>query len=95
MISLVLSFISINLAPPVTLAVIVPPRVSISISSVNCVDNTLALATAWWSNVAFNVGSSMSSKPEAFKKSRRFAKASLVGAKTVNGSELALDKAPT
>ena len=51
---------SVNVAPPVILAVIGPPKVLSSKLSDKSVDNAFVSPITWYVNVAFNVGSSIS-----------------------------------
>ena len=86
MMSATLPFASVNVAPPVTLAVMSPPSVLTVRLSVKSVSNTLAPATTWTLRTASKVGSSISPNPDTPNSVNSDPKASLVGANTVKGA---------
>ena len=83
---LFLLFPSVRVAPPVTFAVIGPPKVFNSKLSDKSPDNALVSAITWYVNVAFKVGSSIDESLETPNSTSKSLKALLLGAKTVNGA---------
>jgi len=77
---------SVNLAPPVMSAVISPLSVLTVKLSVKLESNTLAPPTTWYFKTISSVGSSISDNEAKSNSINSLLKASLIGAKTVNGA---------